>query len=252
VSKTETDLQTIASNLNANVANMGYWASDMTMARFGHKDHNTNGGFGFLQTADGGVNMSAPAGSSISFQINNVQKAYMDANGYFYSITPPTSDYTDTVPTTAWVKDVAAPISHASTATTYGRSDATNFGHAMASSATPAMDGTASAGTDNGKFTREGHRHPVDTSRATRAKDSVVALPSGVTMSSVIDGTTYTLTQYGTATLPANVGSIGDRVYFTVTGCSAGPITVNGLQKSGGQGVSGIIAEKCALGWCVC
>ena len=148
--------------------------------------------------------------------------------------------------------DGKAPTSHASTATTYGRSDATNFGHAMASSAAPAMDGTASAGTDNGKFTREGHRHPSDTSRATRAKDSVVALSSGATMSSVVDGTTYTLPQYGTATLPANVGSIGDRVYFTVTGCSAGPITVNGLQKNGGQGVSGIIAEKCALGWCVC
>ena len=39
------------------------------------------------------------------------------------------------------------------------------YGHAMASSETPAMNGTASAGTDNGKFAREGHVHPSDTSR---------------------------------------------------------------------------------------
>lgn len=119
------------------------------------------------------------------------------------------------------------------------------------STTNPNMDGTASVGSSTVP-SRSDHRHPSDTSRATRAKDSVAALYSGVTMSSVVDGTTYTLPQYGTATLPANVGSIGDRVFFTVTGCNAGPITVNGLQKNGGQGVSGIIAEKCALGWCVC
>ena len=63
------------------------------------------------------------------------------------------------------LSDARTPISHASTATTYGRSDATNYGHSMASSAAPAMDGAASAGTDNGKFTREGHVHPSDASR---------------------------------------------------------------------------------------
>ena len=58
-----------------------------------------------------------------------------------------------------------APTSHASQTTTYGRADSSNYGHAMASSAPPAMNGAASAGTDNGKFTREGHVHPNDTSR---------------------------------------------------------------------------------------
>ena len=168
---------------------------------------------------------------------------------------------------------------------------------AMASGATPLMNGAASPGIDNGKYACEGHVHPTDTSRApasmtidplsggsdilvagtsslvffieshysnikyllseigkkaTRATSNVVALSSVVTMSSVVDGTTYTLPQYGTATLPANVGSVGDRVFFTVTGCSSGQITVNGLQKSGVTSISGIIAEKCALGWCVC
>jgi hypothetical protein len=41
---------------------------------------------------------------------------------------------------------------------------AENYGHAMASSATPLVAGTASAGTDNGKYAREGHVHPAQTS----------------------------------------------------------------------------------------
>lgn len=56
------------------------------------------------------------------------------------------------------------PTAHATTATTYGASSATNYGHAIASSATPLVAGTAAVGTDNGKFAREGHVHPVQTS----------------------------------------------------------------------------------------
>jgi len=57
----------------------------------------------------------------------------------------------------------SAPTNHASTATTYGVSSATDYGHAMASSATPLVAGTGDAGTDNGKFAREGHVHPLQT-----------------------------------------------------------------------------------------
>lgn len=64
--------------------------------------------------------------------------------------------------TTTWIPK-GAPKSHASTATTYGISSATNYGHAMASSATPLVAGTATAGTDNAKFAREGHVHPLQT-----------------------------------------------------------------------------------------
>lgn len=115
VSKTETDLQSIASNLNSNVANMGYWVADITMARFGHKDHNTTVGFGFLQTHSGDVYVCAPSGEGIHFRINNDEKAYMDGNGYFHFSVPEISDYSDKAVTSAWVKDVAAPISHTHT-----------------------------------------------------------------------------------------------------------------------------------------
>lgn len=64
------------------------------------------------------------------------------------------------------LSDSRTPTSHASTATTYGVSSATNYGHSMASAATPLINGTAAAGTDNGKFAREGHIHPIDTGRA--------------------------------------------------------------------------------------
>ena len=58
----------------------------------------------------------------------------------------------------------AAPTSHASPQTTHGVASATNYGHAMASSANPLAPGTANPGTDNGKFAREGHVHPAQSS----------------------------------------------------------------------------------------
>jgi hypothetical protein len=59
-----------------------------------------------------------------------------------------------------------APISHASSAVTYGVSTDKQFGHAMASSTTPKMDGTASVGSATSAFARGDHVHPTDTSRA--------------------------------------------------------------------------------------
>jgi len=58
-----------------------------------------------------------------------------------------------------------APTSHASSATTYGVSSATDYGHAKASATTPAMDGTAGAGTETASFARGDHVHPSDTTK---------------------------------------------------------------------------------------
>ena len=57
-----------------------------------------------------------------------------------------------------------APTSHASTGTGYGVSDATNYGHAMASSTTPKVAGTAAVGSETAKFARGDHVHPAQTS----------------------------------------------------------------------------------------
>jgi len=64
-----------------------------------------------------------------------------------------------------------APTSHASAATTYGVASASNYGHALAGATSPAANGTAAVGTDNGKFARDGHVHPANfTATATDIK----------------------------------------------------------------------------------
>lgn len=63
-----------------------------------------------------------------------------------------------------------APKSHASSdPDAYGAASATKWGHAMASSSTPLMDGTATSGSQTSMFARGDHRHPTDTSRASAA-----------------------------------------------------------------------------------
>ena len=57
-----------------------------------------------------------------------------------------------------------APTSHASTGTSYGAANATNYGHAMASSTTPKVAGTAAVGSETAKFARGDHVHPAQTS----------------------------------------------------------------------------------------
>ncbi|HBS59418.1 MAG TPA: hypothetical protein DEA44_09140 [Firmicutes bacterium] len=88
-----------------------------------------------------------------------------------------------------------APIAHSSSATTYGISTASVYGHAMASSATPLVAGTAAVGTDNGKFAREGHVHPAQTTitgnagTATKlATARTITLTGGVSGSASFDG----------------------------------------------------------------
>ena len=74
-----------------------------------------------------------------------------------------------------------APISHASTTNMFGGASAVNYGHAIASSATPMMNGIAASGTDNGKYAREGHVHPTDTTRASLASPELTGIPSAPT-----------------------------------------------------------------------
>lgn len=62
--------------------------------------------------------------------------------------------------------DSRAPKDHATNATTYGASSNTLYGHSMASSTTPKMNGTATVGSETAKFARGDHIHPTDTTRA--------------------------------------------------------------------------------------
>ena len=80
------------------------------------------------------------------------------------------------------------PTSHASSATTYGISTDALYGHAMASSTTPKVAGTAAVGSETAKFARGDHVHPAQTSvsgnagTATKfASNQTVALTGDVT-----------------------------------------------------------------------
>lgn len=79
--------------------------------------------------------------------------------------------------------------SRAAASHTQAASTITDFATAVkalvqASSEAPLMDGAASAGTDNGKYAREAHVHPIDTSRAavshTQAASTITDFSSAV------------------------------------------------------------------------
>ncbi|WP_045820611.1 hypothetical protein [Pelosinus fermentans] len=80
----------------------------------------------------------------------------------------------------------------------------------MASSATPLVNGTATAGADNGKFAREGHIHPTDTTRAALASPTFTGIPAAPT-ATVGTNTTQIAT---TAFVQANKGA-GTNVWLS-------------------------------------
>ena len=120
----------------------------------------------------------------------------------------------------------AAPTSHATSATTYGISTDSVYGHAMASSTTPKVAGTAAVGSETAKFARGDHVHPAQTSvtgssgsctgnaaTATKLQTArTIALSGDVTGSTSFDGsanktitcTVNTLTSSDLSTIVSN------------------------------------------------
>lgn len=101
----------------------------------------------------------------------------------------------------------AAPIYHATNANTYGLSSESVYGHAKASSTTPAVAGTANVGTETSTFARGDHVHPVQTSVSGTA-GSAYKLTNAASLkignsSKSFDGSigiTWTLDEIGAAT----------------------------------------------------
>lgn len=71
-----------------------------------------------------------------------------------------------------------APMSHASTSTTYGAASASNYGHAKASKTSPKMNGKAAVGSEASSFARGDHVHPTDTSRQATIKGAATTITS--------------------------------------------------------------------------
>ncbi len=102
------------------------------------------------ETSDGGIvygKWDVLAGSPVTGVKGNAETIFQSGN---INLTP--------------AKIGAPPTSHASTATTYGASSTTSYGHAMASSTTPKANGTAAVGSETAKFARGDHVHPLQTS----------------------------------------------------------------------------------------
>lgn len=75
-----------------------------------------------------------------------------------------------------------APRVHTSpSGSTFGSATISLFGHTRASEDDPLMDGTVFRGTDNGRFARGDHRHPVDITRASSNSPDLTGLPTTTT-----------------------------------------------------------------------
>ena len=111
--------------------------------------------------------------------------------------------------------------SHASTSTTHGVSTANNYGHAKASNATPLAPGTATAGTDNGNYAREGHVHPLQVNTSGNAGSSTKLQNARTINGTAFDGTANIIT--------ANWGTARNITIANSDGTNAGTaVSVNG------------------------
>ena len=79
----------------------------------------------------------------------------------------------------------AAPTNHASSATTYGVSTDSNYGHAKASGTTPKAPGEAAVGSETAAFARGDHVHPMQ-----MIEKGVTTAGTGAAYTATVDGIT--------------------------------------------------------------
>lgn len=124
-----------------------------------------------------------------------------------------------------------APKDHSNTATTYGVSTNTKYGHAKASNTLPLMDnGNGSIGTDNGVYALADHVHPTDTTRASNT--SATTLSAGLMSASdkqkldniIIDNT---LTNNNHLTVNSGLKNYIDTAVRNATASETGGITID-------------------------
>ena len=135
-----------------------------------------------------------------------------------------------------------APNNHATTATTYGVSDASKYGHSMASSTSPKMDGTAAVGSETGKFARGDHVHPTDTSRAPNnhaSADTTYGAANTVKYGHAM-ATSTTPKMDGTATMGSETSKFarGDHIHPTDTSRASSTHTHGNITNDGKIGSS--------------
>lgn len=145
-----------------------------------------------------------------------------------------------------------SPTSHASTATTYGVSSASNYGHAMASGTTPKANGTAAVGSETAKFARGDHVHPLQTTVSGNAGTATKLATARSINGTNFDGTgNITTANWGTARKINQIsvnGSADVKLPLDHYNCSVGDNNTNLYHHilSTGQ-VTGAWADKSIL-----
>ena len=188
-------------------------------------------------------NKGTGSSTEIVFQKGGTDQAILSAAGSDLKVTKP--DYTGSyiILHANNYTDYAAPKSHASTATTYGASSASNYGHAMASSTTPKANGTAAVGSETAKFARGDHVHPLQTTvsgnagTATKlATARTISLTGDVTGSASFDGSN----NISITTAVANNSHTHNSLYWGDTiACTVFGDTENGYGIQIGKNSSG-------------
>ena len=140
-----------------------------------------------------------------------------------------------------------APNNHASADTTYGAANTVKYGHAMATSTTPKMDGTATMGSETSKFARGDHIHPTDTSRASSThthgnltNDGKIGSTTGdiiVTSSGSLTTGTPTTAKIKEASALTNIGSAANDTQHIVND-KINTAIGNKVDKVSGKGLS--------------
>ena len=140
-----------------------------------------------------------------------------------------------------------APNNHASADTTYGAANTVKYGHAMATSTTPKMDGTATMGSETSKFARGDHIHPTDTSRAASShthgnitNDGKIGSSTGeivVTSSGSLTTGNPTTAKIKEASALTNIGSAANDTQHTVND-KINTAIGNKVDKVSGKGLS--------------
>lgn len=96
------------------------------------------------------------------------------------------------------LSDSRTPTAHATSATTYGVSSASNYGHAMASSTSPKANGTAAVGSETAKFARGDHVHPHSCVNNLTSTSAIT--PLAANQGKVLNDTKLDIYHYATTT----------------------------------------------------
>ena len=198
-----------AKTINITPANIGASASGHTHDDRYYTETEINSKINTLNTAISTAQTAAQtyADNKITALVDSAPDAMNTLNELATAITNNKSTYDAYVTTVNNALAGKAPTSHASSATTYGVSSDSNYGHAKASSTTPKVAGTAALGSETSSFARGDHVHPAQTSVTGNAGTATkFASAQSVALTGDVTGSASSQAGWSVATTLSNSG----------------------------------------------